>query len=90
MALVPVPSDAQPAPFQRATRAAGVPPAVVKLPPAYRSVPITASARTVLFMPEPSADQVAPFHIAMREAGTPPAVWNAPATYRSDSMTASA
>ena len=37
----------------------------MKLPPAYRSLPDTASAYTSLFIPEPSALQLLPFHLAM-------------------------
>ena len=45
---------------------AALPPAVVKSPPAYRSLPDTASADTPSpFIPEPSADQLLPFHLAM-------------------------
>jgi hypothetical protein len=43
---------------------------VAKLPPAYKSLPDTASADTVLFIPTPSADQLLPFQPAIRPAAT--------------------
>ena len=49
-------------------------PAVVKLPPAYRSVPDTANALTVLFIPDPKGDHVLPSHLAILLAAAPPAV----------------
>ena len=58
--------------------AAGLPPAVVKPPPAYRSPPDTASAATLLPIPEPKADQLLPFHLAMFVAAMPPAVSKKP------------
>ena len=45
MLLVPVPSAAQVLPFHLAIWLALTPPAVVKSPPAYRSLPETASER---------------------------------------------
>src|SRR6266702_3312489 len=69
---------------------AGPPPAVVKLPPAYTSLPDTASADTALFIPEPSADQLLPFHLAMELAALPPAVVNSPPAYTLLPDTASA
>src|SRR5688572_2297139 len=42
-------------------------------PPAYTSLPDTASARTSPFIPEPRADQLLPSHLAIRLAATPPA-----------------
>src|SRR5213593_4207952 len=69
---------------------AALPPAVVKSPPAYRSLPDTASAYTTLSIPEPSADQLLPFHLAIRLAALPPAVVNPPPAYRSLPDTASA
>jgi len=44
---------------------AAIPPAVVKPPPAYRSLPDTASANTEPFNPEPNALQLLPSHLAM-------------------------
>ena len=41
------------------------PPAGVNAPPAYRSLPDTASAYTSLLIPDPSADQLLPFHLAI-------------------------
>ena len=49
---MPVPSADHVVPFHFAMVFAGTPPAVVKFPPAYRFVPITASAVTVLFVLE--------------------------------------
>src|SRR5437879_5051055 len=66
------------------------PPAVVKSPPAYRSLPDTANALTKLFMPEPSAVQLVPFHLAMRLAMLPPAVVKWPPAYTLLPDTASA
>src|SRR6266568_2915852 len=66
------------------------PPTVAKLPPAYRSLPDTASASTVLFIPEPRADQLLPSHLAMLLAALPPAVVNCPPAYRLLPATASA
>src|SRR6266567_1985753 len=66
------------------------PPAVAKSPPAYRSLPDTASALTSQFIPEPSADQLLPSHLAMFVAGPPPAVVKLPPAYRSLPETASA
>src|SRR5260370_41482647 len=60
-----------------------LPPAVVNAPPAYRSLPDTASARTVWFSPEPSRDQLLPFHLAMLLAELPPAVVKRPPAYTS-------
>src|ERR1039457_1173558 len=58
-----------------------MPPAVVKPPPAQRSLPETASAYTSSFIPEPSADQLFPSHLAMLAAGLPPAVEKSPPAY---------
>src|SRR2546423_632366 len=44
---------------------AGLPPAVVKAPPAYTSLPDTASALTSLFIPEPRFVQLLPFQYPM-------------------------
>src|SRR5437899_30044 len=69
---------------------AALPPAVVKMPPAYRSLPDTASADTVPPIPDPSADQLLPSHLAMLVAALPPAVVNTPPTYTLPPDTASA
>src|SRR5437016_5796822 len=70
---------------------AALPPAVVNAPPAYTSLPDTASASTVQFIPEPSADQLLPSHLAMLLAALPPAVVNpSPALYTSLPSTANA
>ena len=61
---IPVPKADQALPFQRATRLALTPPAVVKWPPAYTLLPDTTSPLTRSFIPEPSADQMLPFHRA--------------------------
>src|SRR5262245_60495437 len=62
-------------------------PAPVKAPPAYRSLPRTASASTSLFMPAPNGRQFVPSHIATRsrlmvadpvEVNTPPATMAPP------------
>src|SRR5258706_14992535 len=71
------------------------PPAIVNWPPAYRSLPDTASAHTQgpykpPPTPEPSAVQVLPFHLAMLVAALPPAVVNSPPAYTSLPETASA
>src|SRR6266704_268097 len=69
------------------------PPAVVNPPPAYRSLPDTASAYTKLLpprTPEPSADQLLPFHLAMELAALPPAVVKSPPAYTVLPDTASA
>src|SRR6185436_11653909 len=54
---IPDPRGLQLFPFHFAMSLAGTPPAVVKVPPAYKSPPDTASALTWLFMPEPTALQ---------------------------------
>src|SRR4029079_18383913 len=68
--FIPEPSAVQLLPFHLATRLAALPPAVVKIPPAYKSLPDTANAFTLvpassppLVTPEPSADQLLPFHL---------------------------
>src|SRR5437762_6411537 len=60
-----------------------MPPAFVKLPPAYTSVPDTAKACTVLSIPDPSTVQFLPSHLAMYLAEMPPAVVKVPPAYRS-------
>src|SRR5437667_6217154 len=62
---IPDPSAPQLLPSHLAIRLAALPPAVVKLPPAYRSLPDTASAYTLLFIPKPTALQLLPFLLAM-------------------------
>src|SRR4051812_34284525 len=69
--FVPVPSADQLDPFHFATLLAGAPPAVVKEPPTYRSVPENASANAVPLRPVPSADHDVPFQRATRFAVTP-------------------
>src|SRR5262249_31105052 len=70
-------------PFQRATRLADVPPAVVNVPPATTS-PLgrAASALTPPGMPEPMASH-APFQRAMLVTSVPPALVNVPAAMMS-------
>src|SRR5205809_301140 len=69
-----------------------LPPAFPNQPPAYRSLPDTASADTEPppFIPEPSGLQLLPFHFAIWLADTAPAVVKWPPAYRSPSDTASA
>src|SRR5260370_32198937 len=69
---------------------AALPPASVNPPPAYRSLPDTASANTVPPSPEPSADQLLPFHLAIRLAALQPAFVKSPPAYTSLPDTASA
>src|SRR5579871_858630 len=58
-------------------------PAIVNKPPAYRSLPESASARTVPFTPEPIEDQLLPSQMAMLSVTTlVPAITNEPPTYR--------
>ena len=88
MWLAPVPSADQLVPFHLAMRLAGAPPAVVNVPPTYRSGPPpssnTVSALTkVVPTPPPIEDQLVPSHFAMRFADAPPAVVNAPAAISS-------
>jgi hypothetical protein len=90
--LIPEPSADQLLPSHLAMFLAGLPPAVVKLPPAYTSPPDTASAATSGSppIPEPSGDQLLPFHLATKLAAVPPAVVKWPPAYRSLPDTASA
>src|SRR5262249_6497635 len=67
----PAPSADHAFPFHLAMLFAGMPPALVKLPPAYRPLPDTVRARTQPLTPEPSADHAFPSHLAIPEA--PPA-----------------
>src|SRR6266511_3477658 len=90
---IPEPSADQLLPFHLAMFVATLPPAVVKAPPAYRSLPDTASAYTKGLgppIPEPSAVQLLPFHLAMLAAALPPAVVKYPPAYKSLPDTASA
>src|SRR5215203_4509303 len=61
------------------------PPASVKSPPTYTSLPLTAMAFTPPSTPPPRADHwpVRLFHLAMLLAGVVPARVNAPPTYTS-------
>src|SRR6188474_1933950 len=67
----PAPRADQLLPFHLAIRLAALPPAVVKLPAAYASLPEAASANTYATepllppIPEPRADQLVPFHLAI-------------------------
>ena len=84
--FIPEPSATQLLPFHRAMFLAGLPSAVVNLPPAYKSLPDTVSAYTAgeePLIPEPNGVQLLPFHFAMQLAGLPPAVVNLPPAYRS-------
>src|SRR6266511_2362917 len=78
LASIPEPSADQLVPSHLAIPLAALPPAIVKLPPAYTSLPDTASADTWAFIPEPSADQLLPSHLAMLLATLPPAIVNLP------------
>src|SRR5438876_3912117 len=76
---LPVSSADQLLPFHLAMLFAGMPPAIVNGPPAYTSLPVTASARSSgpfapPLTPQPRTDQFAPSHFAMPLAGAPPAV----------------
>src|SRR6266571_3348995 len=71
---IPEPSAVQRLPSHLAMLLAVPPPAVVNCPPAYTSLPETASADTPPFIPEPSAVQLLPFHLAVLVAAPPPAV----------------
>ena len=64
--LIPEPRADQLLPFHCAMSLAALPPAVMKLPPAYKVLPDTASANTgPPGIPEPTGDQLLPFHWAM-------------------------
>src|SRR5260221_570048 len=79
---IPDPKADHTLPSHFATQLALVaPPAVVKLPPAYRSLPNSASPLTSLFTPNPKADQAVPSHFATRDALLPPALVKAPPAY---------
>src|SRR5262245_10259618 len=79
---IPDPKADQLLPFHLATFVAGVPPAEVNQPPAYRSLPDTARANTLLFIPDPKAVQLLTFHLATLVAAMPPAVVKTPPTYK--------
>ena len=68
-------------PFNLAIFTADIPPAVVKLPPTYTSVPDISIAYTIPLVPVPKADQVEPSHLAIFTADIPPAVVKLPPTY---------
>src|SRR5437867_3952898 len=74
---------------------ARLPPAFVKVPPTYRSLPDTASAYTVVrkgppLTPRPSAVQALPSHLALGLGALPPVFVEAPPIYKSLPATASA
>jgi hypothetical protein len=75
---IPEPKADQELPFQRAMLVADTPPAIVKLPPAYKLVPDTAIAETVPFIPEPNAAHKRPFHSATLLANILPAMLKEP------------
>src|SRR5579872_1901685 len=80
-------------PFHLAIPSTADPPAALKPPPAYRTLPDTAKAFTPQefpSIPELRADQLLPFHLAMPEAEVPPAVSKAPPAYSTLPDTASA
>ena len=69
----------------------GAPPAVLKMPPAYKVGPVPSSKSVTAFTrekadalpaPPPSADHCVPFHLARLLNTTPPALLNAPPEYR--------
>src|SRR6266545_5910652 len=81
--FTPEPRADQLLPSHLAMPLAVMPPAFVKEPPTYKSLPDTASANTLglggaPLMPKPSADQLLPFHLAIRLAARPPAFTNCP------------
>src|SRR5438093_939547 len=59
-AAVPEPMADHVFPSHRAMRLADTPSAIVKIPPAYRVSPATATASMVLFIPVPTADHELP------------------------------
>ena len=71
---VPAAPGAAGAPVQAVTATPPLLVAIVKLPPAYRSLPDTASAYTHPFTPKPSALQLLPFHLATNLTALPPSV----------------
>src|SRR5690242_14494658 len=74
----PGPKADQLFPSHLAMLVAGLPPAAVNAPPAYRLLPDAASAYTRPLTPEPRADQLFPSHLATNLAAVPPAFLNAP------------
>src|SRR5205823_2651062 len=66
------------------------PPANPKLPPAYTSLPKTASAYTEPPVPKPRFDQLLPFHLAMKYIVLTPTFVKVPPAYRFVPDTASA
>ena len=74
---MPLPKVCHETPFQRAMFVSGSLPAALNLPPAYRFVPLVASALTLSYVspkPLPSADQVLfVFQRAILVARIPPA-----------------
>ena len=74
----PWPTVDQDAPFQRATRFAGAPPAELKVPPTYSAGPLPSSnptrVRTITPTPTPRFDQLVPFQLATLLAGAEPAM----------------
>src|SRR5688572_24907526 len=64
-ALTPDPIADHDAPFHMATRGTETPPAVLNIPPAYTSVPETASDSTVRSIPVPMLTHDVPFQRAM-------------------------
>src|SRR5579859_7452310 len=88
---MPTPSALQVVPSQAAMLLQGLQvPAVLKRPPAYSVVPLTASASTGPFMPEPSALQAVPSQAAMEAQLQVPAVLKKPPAYSVVPPTASA
>lgn len=79
----PESSAAQVLPFQQAIRLAVMPPALVKLPPTYTLLPLTAMASTLEFNPLPTVDQLRPFQRARLVMRIPPAAVNTPPIYAS-------
>src|SRR6185295_8326126 len=79
---VPVPRGVHAAPSHLAIRFTVTPPAVTKLPPAYRlPLPSTAKAPTELSMPVPRPTQFTPSHWAMWLTRTPFTKTKLPPTY---------
>src|SRR5213082_1595100 len=59
---------------------AAIPPALLKLPPAYSAPAFQASASTSPFTPVPGTVQLTPSHLAKWLAATPPAEVKSPPT----------
>ena len=83
--FIPEPKADQALPSHLAMKLAVTPPAVMKYPPAYRLVPLAASAVTkgleTAPIPEPKADQALPSHLAMPLATTVPTDVKEPPMY---------